>query len=230
MWGTQLGRVIERHRLQRDVVDAVWHQQRRFGEELHDTVGQELTGICMMASSLARRLNERSAPESARLHDLACMLQHAKQGTRRLAKGLLPVEIDSDGLKAALEELAETTRERCEIEVDVDLQADLKVTDNSVATHLFRIAQEAVTNAVKHARARRLELSFRRDEAGGSRLTIADDGSGIQKLRSRRRRGVGLRVMRFRAQVIGGELSINRGEQGGTSVTCRLPRRDGDDC
>ena len=227
--GTQLGRVIERHRLQRDVVDAVWHQQRQFGQELHDTVGQELTGICMMASSLARRLNERSAPEAERVRDLASMLQHAKQGTRRLAKGLLPVEIDSVGLKAALDELAESTRQRCEIAVTVDYQPGLQVADNSVATHLFRIAQEAVTNAVKHARARRLVLSFRRNADGAPCLRITDDGSGIQKLRSQRRRGVGLRVMRFRAEVIGARLTIEPGEQGGTAVTCRLSRSHGND-
>ncbi|REJ79801.1 MAG: FHA domain-containing protein [Planctomycetota bacterium] len=225
--GTQLGRVIERHRLQRDVVDAVWHQQRQFGQELHDTVGQELTGICMMASSLARRLTERNAPESERVRDLASMLQHAKQGTRRLAKGLLPVEIDSAGLQPALEELGETTRDRCEIAVDVDYQAGLQVADNSTATHLFRIAQEAVTNAVKHARARRLVLSFTTDEDGASCLRIIDDGSGIQRKCSRRRRGVGLRVMRFRAAVIGATLTIQPGEQRGTSVICRLPGSHG---
>ena len=198
--GTQLGRVVERRRLQQEVVDAVWEQQRAFGQDLHDTLGQELTGIAMLADSLARKLNQRGAAEAGAVRELAQMLQQAKQNTRRLAKGLLPVEIDAEGLKAALEELAENTRERCGIEVLVKVHPALQVEDNRIATHLFRIAQEAVTNVVRHASAHHLTLSLSRSRSGSVELRIADDGRGMPRSARRRPRGVGLQIMRYRAR------------------------------
>jgi PAS domain S-box-containing protein len=222
--GMQLGRVMERRRLQMELVDTVWDQQRDFGQELHDTIGQELAGIGMLADSLARKLAEQGAPEMRKCRELADMLQHAKQGVRRLAKGLLPVEVDADGLKAALEELAETTEQRCAIEVDVWCDERLQLTDNKVATHLFRIAQEAVTNAVRHAEAHHLVLRFARNPDGDVELSVSDDGSGMPVGERRKGRGVGLQIMRYRAQVIDAEFEIHSGAGGGTVVACRLRR------
>jgi signal transduction histidine kinase len=224
--GTQLGRVVERRRLQQELVDAVWEQQRAFGQEIHDTLGQELTGIGMLAGSIARKLTLQKVPGAETVHELAHMIQHAKQGTRRLAKGLLPVEVDAHGLSAALEELAETTRLRCRIEVVVHCDPSLHLEDNLVATHLFRIAQEAVTNAVKHAHAGRLTLTLSEDKGGALTLTVADDGAGILPACRRQPRGVGLRIMGYRAQVIGAELDIRPAAAGGTAVICRLRRRN----
>jgi signal transduction histidine kinase len=224
--GTQLGRVVERRRLQQELVDAVWEQQRAFGQEIHDTLGQELTGIGMLAGSIARKLTSQKVCGAETVHELAQMIQHAKQGTRRLAKGLLPVEVDAHGLSAALEELAEATRLRCRIEVVVNCDPTLHLEDNLVATHLFRIAQEAVTNAVKHAQANRLVLKLAEDHCGSPTLTIADDGSGISPVCRKQSRGVGLRIMGYRAQVIGAELEITPGADGGTAVICRLGRRN----
>jgi two-component system sensor kinase FixL len=220
----QLGRVIERCRLQNELVDAVWDQQRDFGQELHDTVGQELTGIGMLADSLARKLAARGADEMNAMRELASMLQHAKQGVRRLAKGLLPVEVDADGLKAALEELAETTEERCSITVDVWCDERLQLADNKVATHLFRIAQEAVTNAVRHAEAHHLALRFARNDDGDVELSVSDDGLGMPIGGRRPGQGVGLQIMKYRAQVIDADFEIHPGLGGGTVVACRLRR------
>jgi signal transduction histidine kinase len=222
--GTQLGRAVERRRLQQELVDAVWEQQREFGQEIHDTLGQELTGISMVAESVARKLAARDTPGAQTVLELARMIQQAKQGTRRLAKGLLPVEVDALGLSAALEELAETTRQRCQIDVHVRCDRSLHLDDNHVATHLFRIAQEAVTNAVRHAGSARIgiDLSAKR---GALVLTVDDDGSGIEPATRRQSRGVGLRIMGYRAQVIGAQLDIQPGPRGGTVVACRLDRR-----
>lgn len=221
--GTQLGRVVERRRLQKEVVDAVWEQQRLFGQDLHDTVGQELTGICMLADSLARKLAAKDAAEADAVRELAHMIQQAKQNTRRLAKGLLPVEIDAEGLKAALEELAENTQERCGIDVAVDVDHRLQLDDNRVATHLFRIAQEAVTNAVRHASARHLDIGLAATSAGSVELRIIDDGRGMPRPSRHRPRGVGLQIMRYRAQLIDAELIIESRQPTGTHVACRLP-------
>lgn len=222
--GMQLGRVMERQRLQTELIDAVWDQQRVFGQELHDSVGQELAGSLFIARSLAVKLAERNAPEQQQARELAEMLQQAKQGVRRLAKGLLPVEVDADGLKSALEELAESTAERCRIEVDVWCDERLKLDDNNVATHLFRIAQEAVTNAVRHAQAQHLALRFARTADGDVELSISDDGTGMPEGEHRPGRGVGLQIMKYRAQVIDAEFEIHPGVGGGTVVACRLRR------
>ena len=219
--GMQLGRVMERRRLQAELVDAVWDQQRYFGQELHDTIGQELAGIGMLADSLSRKLKHRDISEARAAHDLARMIQHAKQGVRRLAKGLLPVEVDADGLKAALEELAETTEKHCRIPVNVWCDEFLQLEDNSVATHLFRIAQEAVTNAVRHAKARHLALRFVHTEEGDIELSVEDDGAGMPE-RRRPNSGVGLQTMKYRAQAIDADFEIQPGASGGTVVICRL--------
>jgi len=223
--GTQLGRVIERRRLQQELVDAVWDQQRAFGQELHDTLSQELTGIGMLANSVARRLELQDAPDAGTVRELAQMIQQAKQDTRRFAKGLLPVEVDACGLWSAIEELAESTRRRCAIDVELCCESDAEFEDNSLATHLFRIAQEAVTNAVKHAEATRVRIEMAEDPSGALILTIADNGSGLPPLAERAGRGVGLRIMDYRAHTIGAELDIRDANGGGTVVACRIQRR-----
>ncbi len=149
--GTQMGRVIERDRLQRQLVDAVWDQHRRLGQELHDTLGQALTGIGMVADSLAKRLAAREQPEAEKQSELVSMIQQAKSEVRQLAKGLYPVDVDAQGLLAALEELTQTTQQRTLVRCTFKGDRAIQIRDNEVATHLFRIAQEAVHNAVKHA-------------------------------------------------------------------------------
>jgi signal transduction histidine kinase len=218
-------RLVERRRLQQELIGAVWEQQREFGQEIHDTLGQELTGIAMVAESIARKLASRDAPGAQTVQELARMIQQAKQGTRRLAKGLLPVEVDAEGLSAALEELAETTRLRCRIDVRVRCDRSLHLDDNHVATHLFRIAQEAVTNAVKHAEATQIGIDLS-GPPGALVLTVDDDGSGIMPSPRKQSRGVGLRIMGYRAQLIGAQLDIQPGPQGGTRVACRLERKN----
>ena len=219
--GMQLGRVMERLRLHTELVDAVWDQQRNFGQELHDSIGQELAALGLLADSLSRKLKARGVVECRAAVELAQMIQHAKQDVRRLAKGLLPVEVDADGLKAALEELAEATELHCGIPVDLWCDEFLQLEDNSVATHLFRIAQEAVTNAVRHANARHLAVRFVRTNQGDVELSVSDDGDGMPD-RRRPGQGVGLQIMKYRAQAIGAEFEIHPGVGGGTVVVCRL--------
>ncbi len=222
--GTQLGRVVERRLLQQELIDAVWNQQRQFGQELHDTLGQELTGIGMVADGAARALAQRSDDQADTLRELTAMIQQAKQGARRLAKGLFPVEVDARGLAAALDELGASTRQRCGLEVEVRAARDLHVGDNLVATHLFRIAQEAVTNAVKHAQAGKLQIMLARNLAGALVLRVADDGVGVKPNGRARTGGMGLRIMRYRAHAMGAELRIEPVHPRGTVVTCTLPR------
>lgn len=219
--GTQLSRVVERRRLQEELIDAVWEQQRYFGQELHDTLGQELTGIGMMVNSLARKCESDKSPAATALREIAAMIQEAKTGVRRLAKGLFPVEVDAEGLRAALSDLARSTRERCNVGCEFAYSGKGGLTDNSAATHVFRIAQEAVNNAVKHSRADRIDITLESDDTAVE-LLISDNGRGIDLQGNDQFTGMGLRIMRYRANLIGAAFQIERSPSGGTLVSCRV--------
>jgi len=226
--GTQLSRVVERRRLQEELIDAVWEQQRYFGQELHDTLGQELTGIGMMINSLAHKLKGKNDESAETICEIGEMIQQAKTGVRRLAKGLFPVEVDAEGLRAALSDLARNTRERCSIECELHCEKNLELSDNFVATHLFRIAQEAVNNAVKHSAAEKI-LIFLKNEDEGAILSVCDDGQGFDPEHKEQFSGMGLSIMRYRANIIGASFQIDRVPEGGTQVTCYIPLPQGNE-
>ncbi len=223
--GTQLGRVIERDRLQRQLVDAVWNQHRWFGQELHDTLGQALTGIGMLTDSLAKRLAARGEAEAGQLVELVSMIQQAKTEVRQLAKGMYPVDVDAEGLLAALEELAVTTQQRSEIRCEFRGDRTIQIHDNEVTTHLFRIAQEAVHNAVKHGRPKRITIALSKPR-GRVTLAIRDDGSGIDAPPAEGTGGLGMRIMQYRANAIGAQLAVAATGTGGTVVSCTLKREE----
>lgn len=223
--GTQLGRVAERRRLQQELVDAVWQQQRQFGQELHDTVGQELGGIRMMADSLRWKLESAAIPEAAVAAEVTQLIHNTQDRVRRLTKGLFPVEVDREGLMAALGELAETISAQWGKTCVFCCEQTVEVLGNDVATHLFRIAQEATNNAVRHSSAETISVSLKTDEQSLI-LQVHDDGRGLRAGRNGRPDGMGMRIMRYRAHMLGGNLQIESGADGGTVVTCRIPRGD----
>jgi len=150
------------------------------------------------------------------------MIQQAKTGVRRLAKGLFPVEVDAEGLRAALADLARSTQERCNIECEFLCNKSQALTDNNVATHLFRIAQEAVNNAVKHSQSEKISLELVLSEEAVS-LSISDDGQGFDAERFEKYSGMGLSIMRYRANLIGALFDIETQPFTGTRVSCYLP-------
>ncbi|MBI3860688.1 MAG: sensor histidine kinase, partial [Planctomycetia bacterium] len=218
-------RVIERDRLQRQLVDAVWNQHRRLGQELHDTLGQSLTGIGMVADSLAKRLAAIGQPEAEKQAELVGMIQQAKMEVRQLTKVLYPVDVDAQGLLAALDELAVAISERSQIRCEFKGDRTIQIRDNEAATHLFRIAQEAVHNAVKHARPQRIAIALTRPR-GRVTLTVRDDGAGFTGAETARSGGLGMRIMQYRANAIGAQLSIESTGTGGTLVRCTLKREE----
>ena len=220
--GTQLGRVVERRRLQAQLIDAVWEQQRELGQELHDTVGQELTGLAMMSSSLERKLDDRPT-ERERAAELTHYIRQSQSRVRALSKGLFPVDVDAEGLRTALAEFTAAVSHRHEILCLFDGDDNVRVYDNKVATHLFRITQEAVHNAVKHARPEHIVVRLRADPLGLA-MYVYDDGRGM--VPSNCSPGMGLRIMRYRAAAIGATLTITPNDDGGTLMSCILPRKD----
>jgi PAS domain S-box-containing protein len=218
----QLGRVVERRQLQQELIDAVWSQHRQFGQELHDTLGQELTGIRMMAETLRSKLDSRSSPEAHAADELTQYIREAQDHARQLSKGLMPVDIFQLGLTAALEDLADhATKQTDGLDCVFVCDRPIEIRGNQLATHLFRIAQEAVNNAIKHSESQCIELSLV-ERGAWLVLQIYDDGIGFEEMDATSSQGMGLRIMRYRANAIGGTLTIEHGEERGTKVRCMV--------
>lgn len=214
--------IAERKALERQVIEISSAEQERIGRDIHDGIGQQLTGLGMSAGSIERRLASAGHPaEAEAVAGLRRHLQAALEEARRLARGLSPVEIDPEGLADALAELAESCRSATSVECHYEGKPAVPVEDRSVALHLYRIAQEAVNNAARHAEAEHIALHLD-SEPEGLVLTVRDDGKGIDPNQENHSR-LGLQIMRYRAGIIGGRLSIGPAEGGGTRVRCVVP-------
>jgi signal transduction histidine kinase len=213
--GVQIGKVLERERSNTEMADLVWREQQGLLHTLHDSLGQTLTGLGMLATGLARQAPSATVERATQIGELA---QQAITQVRQLARGLFPLEIDVQSFIPALRELASTTQTIHGIRVAVEGGDTSLVGDVQVATQLYRIAQEAVTNAVKHASAKSITIAARSSQ-GVARLQVTDDGIGIT---GRKSDGMGLRIMMYRAVSIGATLSIEPATPGGTTVTCTL--------
>lgn len=213
--------IAARHRLEKEILEISERERQRIGRDLHDDLGQRLVGISYMSHLLANTLAASGAPEAQQAAKITSLLNDALSLTRSLARGLHPVALKSGGLMAALMDLAERTSEIFQVDCRFSSpDAEPRLSD-SVATHFYRIAQEAVTNAVNHGKAD--HIIIRLDAAQErSVLSVADNGTGMPKLNPRRK-GIGLRIMSYRADVIGGALAFSISDNGGTMVTCSVP-------
>jgi signal transduction histidine kinase len=214
-----IGRILERERSMGRMADLVWREQQSLLHTLHDSLGQTLTGLGMLSAGLRQRLTAAHGDAADTAAEIAKQAQHALEQVRQLSRSLFPIEVDASSLTSALRELAFATQSLHKIEVHVQGEVPEAFTDGAAAAQLYRIAQEAVTNAVKHARARSISIHVGR-HASTLRLRIADDGIGIGKAAAGT--GIGLQIMRYRAHSIGGILIVEPGSQGGTVVTCTL--------
>lgn len=213
--------ITERKELEREVLEIAALEQRRIGQELHDDVGQELTGLGLLADALAHRLTAQSPADAVLAEKLVRGIGRARRQVRSLSHGLVPVEVEPEGLRTALEELAASSGASSGCTCTFESAGPLTVTDPDLATHLFRIAQEAVSNALQHSRARRIRIALVAD-ADALTLSVTDDGVGISGP-PLGVKGLGLRLMRYRAGVIGGKLTVAPAADGGTIVSCRIP-------
>ncbi|REK09069.1 MAG: PAS domain S-box protein [Planctomycetota bacterium] len=221
--GIQLGHVIYRKRLERQNANAVEREQRRIGRDIHDGIGQELTGLRHLVQGCAEALKREGSQEAGAVQRIMAGLGTVHRELRGIVRDLVPVEIDTGGLIAALETLAERTRTNDPVECSFECPDPVAIDNNILATHVFRIAQEAVSNAVNHAGAEHVRIRLK-GEDGELHLQVVDNGSGIDE-EALTRGGFGLRNMAFRTEVLGGRISIRRREQGGTVVDCTVPLR-----
>jgi two-component system, chemotaxis family, CheB/CheR fusion protein len=212
----------ERNELQKQILQVAEQEQRRIGQDLHDSTQQELSGLGMIAHNLFESLQAQGAAAPAKIAGrLSEGIGRALENVRRLARGLVPAEVGAHGLRIALSELAKQTSDLREIDCQFECDDTTEVADQFVATHLYRIAQEAITNVLKHARAEHIWLSLEKEKDFVS-LRVTDDGSGISTT-PEATKGIGLKVMFYRAGMIGGSLRVEALEGGGTQVSCTVP-------
>jgi two-component system CheB/CheR fusion protein len=216
--------LTQRKQLERDVVEAASLEQRRIGQDLHDSVAQELTALNLLVKDLGETLPTDSANASQLVEQMARGLQRSKQKLRAVLRGLLPVAVDSEGLMAALADLDDRTQQEGKVTCTFDCPTRVSVADNLTATHVFLIAQEAVHNAVKHAQAQKVRITLTTTD-GNLALSVQDDGVGMP-IQLTETQGLGLRIMHNRAAIIGATLTLKPAEPSGTVVTCVLARKD----
>lgn len=213
--------IQERTRLEKELLEISEREQRQIGHDLHDSLGQHLTATAFASQVLNAELENKSLPQSAAAKNLVKLIEEAIVLTRTFARGLHPVEITGEGLMDGFQELARNTSGRFKVSCEFECPEPVPLHDAVSSTHLYRIAQEAITNAVKHGKARHISIGLEKIN-GTIILTVTDDGVGLSK-NARNGQGLGLRIMAYRANMIGATFNIERLPESGTRVTCKLP-------
>ena len=213
--------IAERRKLEKEVIDLIRRHDRAVAHELHDGLAQVLTGISCKAKLLEQDLEESSSPYAHRAGEIARNLSDATAQTRNIARGLDPVEVEANELSSALQRLAADTADLFQIDCALHVEGTPVVVDGLTSLHLYRIAQQAIDNAIRHGAAQRISIDLERNGTG-LLLRVSDNGNGFNPA-PRFARGLGLRSMRFRAELLGGELNILSAADTGTRVECRIP-------
>lgn len=222
-WLAVLNDVTERKRLEREIIEISNREQQRIGSDLHDGLGQDLTGIALMLRGVAAQLRKEGSAARLDVEEVIGLVNNAIESTRSLARGLSPVGGERGGLAAALRDLAARASERygIHVEFNASFEEPLRLSEAS-ATHVYRIVQEALTNVIRHSRA--TDVSITLETTGGElHLKIDDNGRGFEKPAPDSTGGLGLKIMRYRAQMLGGDLVLESGAGGGASVRCSCP-------
>lgn len=220
---TRIALLEHNQRLEREIIEISEREQRRIGRDLHDGLCQYLAAIGCAAATLRADLLRQDLPEEAAVaEELAQLLEKGVVQTRDLAHGLVPVPMDEAGLPFALEGLATSVARLQNIDCSFRALGEVKIADTSAATHLYRIAQEAINNATRHGRANRIRIVL---DANGplATLSVTDNGLGLSKTAASSP-GLGLSIMRYRARHVGGRLALAEPNDGGTLVACTFPQ------
>lgn len=216
--------VSERKMLEKEILEISEREQRRMAQDLHDGLSQQLTGVTYMTRALIKGLPEKS--DAARAAEkIEQLVNRAAEMAHGIAGGLFPVKLEANGLMSALQELAMDTEKIFNISCQFVCDLPVLLNDLSISTHLYRIAQEAVANAIKHGKPTHIWIGLTRQ---GSRieLLVEDDGHGFAKGPAHNG-GMGLHIMKYRSQMIGAVVEVEQSARGGTLVRCLLPGANG---
>jgi two-component system sensor histidine kinase NreB len=215
--------ITERKKLEQALLDLSEREQRKFGQDLHDGLGQRLTALEMLSHGLAEDLKDRSEELARQASRLNCELRETITQARLISHSLAPVPLEGDGLMRGLTGLAASTSRIPGVTCRLLTDPQVVVEDPTVATHLYRIAQEAVNNALKHGKAKRIEITLKQ-RPEGMELSVENTGR-VFAAAGPTNSGMGLNLMRYRAGTIGANLIIEPGRRHGARVTCMLPKK-----
>jgi PAS domain S-box-containing protein len=215
--------ITERKGFEEAILEISAREQRRIAQDLHDGLGQHLTGIAFMCKVLEEKLSDKTLPEAVEAAKIVKMVNQAIDHTRELARGLHPVAAEPLGFMSALKRWASEVEELFHIGCSFQCEKPLPIHDANLATHLYRIAQEAVNNAIRHGKSRNIVIGLSGKNGAGT-LTIQDDGEGFPK-KPAHPPGVGLSIMNYRADMVGGSLKVQPNQERGITVTCMFPIR-----
>jgi signal transduction histidine kinase len=214
--------MAERQRLEEEILKVSEREQRRIGHDLHDSLCQHLTATALAGQVLGERLAAKTLPEAADAAKVVALVEEGIDLARNLARGLYPVEMEAEGLMGAFQELSGNITRSGRFRCVFQCHKPVLIEDDATATHLYRIAQEAVRNAMQHSKCKRLGITLS-EAAGVVKLIVEDDGVGLPENPSPGG-GLGIRIMAHRASMIGGNFSVEPAPTGGTIVTCSLPK------
>jgi two-component system, LuxR family, sensor kinase FixL len=213
--------ITERKRLEKEILEVSNREQRRIGRDLHDGVRQQLAATTYLIDILADKLQDKDCAESAEAGRIGRLIHETIAQTRSIARGLFPVKLEESGLSSALAELAENTAALFKIDCRFTCDSPPPDLENDIALHLYYIAQESVLNAARHGKAARVQVSLAKPN-GLLTLTVEDDGLGLKSAPAGQSAGMGVRIMRYRARVMGGTLDLKNRPGRGTQVKCEL--------
>jgi PAS domain S-box-containing protein len=212
--------ITERRHLEQEVIRVAEEEQATIGHNLHDGVGQTLTGIYSLTQLLESELHGAPKQSAARIGEL---IRQAVAEVRRMSHGLSPLSVRHRGLHGGLRLLAETVNTDFRIKTRCDIDPEVRLKDPEHESNLYRIAQEAVNNALRHGKPSLIHIVLKRLSPTHAALLIKDDGVGMKQSSRSTRSGIGLRVMGYRADLIGAELKIDSKPRKGVTITCLYP-------
>lgn len=210
--------IAEREKLQKEIMEISEREQQRIGQDLHDSLSQQIGGIIFMSQALKEKLAQKDLTEAQDMQKIIGHMNNALKHTRDLSRGLFPV-LEKGGLAMALKELALSMEEIFDIRIHLNYEDTVQVTKKEAAIHIFRIVQEALNNAIKHGRATeaRISLEIIKNQLV---LTISNNGTGFPQKPNKK--GMGLNIMKYRLSVIGGSLEIESNKKKGTTIKCTI--------
>lgn len=214
--------VSHRREVERELAGLTEPERQRIGHELNESLGQMLSGMGLITEDVVRKLEEEGVETVSEVARISRLLKEADEQVRTVTNRLVPVNLEANEFGSALEELALKTEREHGVDCQVTVRGDGgRLADNTVATHLYRIAEEAITNAIEHGRAEHVRIRLHLGDQK-VRMRIEDDGTGFDETVENVRR-MGMRTMEYRARLVGATLSVRSGKKEGTCVTCTLP-------
>ena len=215
--------IAGRRLLEREVLRISDYEQSRIGRDLHDGTCQNLASIAVLADVGLREMNREKQNAATSLKEISQIARQSIEEVRRLATGLFPVKIEQHGLEWALRELASDISARTNVDCSFTMPEPIAFADKNAAVQVYRIAQEAISNALRHGRAKNVSIELSKTD-GNVRLVVQDDGIGLPE--GEKEKGLGLHTMEYRARLLGGSFEVGPAAERGTVIFCSFPEKD----